>query len=331
MVKVGIIGAGCMGKIHAQCYKLLPNAKLVAITDSQIDKAQELANKYGAKVYKSADDLLSDKEIQVVDICLPTFLHKEYVIKAARAKKDILCEKPIALELKDADEMIATCSKAKVKFMIAQVLRFWPEYVKLKEIIDSKMLGKILSLTCRRISSLPVWGWQNWFLDSKKSGGMILDLHIHDVDYLCYLFGRPISLCAYGTDYHVWCSYKFKGNVVGFAEGGWDAAAKFPFTATFTAIFEKGTVEFNPHREKTLAVYTADKIEYPKIEVMTIEDSPGNITVLGGYFSEIEYFINCVEKNQSPKIVTAKDARTTLEIILLEMKSIKTGKVINLL
>ncbi|PIZ15365.1 hypothetical protein COY51_05470 [Candidatus Desantisbacteria bacterium CG_4_10_14_0_8_um_filter_39_17] len=333
MVKVGIIGAGFMGGMHSQCYKVLENAKLVAIADSQLNKAQELANKYGAKAYGSADDLLADKEIQAVDICLPTFMHKEYVIKVAQAKKHVLCEKPIALTLKDADEMIAAAAKDKVKFMIAQVIRFWPEYVKLKEIVDSKQLGKIISLTCCRLSPTPTWAWQNWLGDAQKSGGALVDLHIHDVDYLYYLLGRPTSLFAQGRKVgegynHIWCTFKFKDGVTGFAEGGWDLAAQFPFTATFTAVFEKGVVEFDCRREKSLAIYTSEKTEYPRIESMTAEDVGGNVATLGGYFEEIKYFVNCVDANQEPTVVTSRDARNSLEIILLEIKSAMAGKVI---
>jgi len=328
MVGVGILGAGFMGSMHAQCYKNLENAKLIAIADVRVEKAQEIANKYGARAYTSAEDLIADEEIQIVDICLPTYMHREYTLKAAGNKKHVLCEKPIALTLKEADEMIDACSKARVKFMIAQVLRFWPEYVKLKEIRDSKMLGRLLSMTCRRLGAAPVWSWQSWMTDSKKSGGALLDLHIHDVDFLYYLFGKPVSIYANGTDSHIWSSYKFKNNVFGFAEGGWDVGAQFPFTALFTAVFEKGTVDFDCRREKSLAIYTADKVEYPEIKVTKAEDAGGNISVLGGYFEEIKYFVNCVEKDQKPEIVTAIDARNSLEIVLLEKKSASTGRVI---
>ena len=330
MVKVGIIGAGFMGGMHTQCYRQLPNAKLVAIADLGLKKAGELANKYGAKTYGSAEDLFADKEINVVDICLPTYMHKEYVIKAAQAKKHILCEKPIALTLKDADEMIAICSKAGVKFMIAQVLRFWPEYMKLKEIVDSGTLGRLLSMTCRRLSPAPIWAWDNWMMNAARSGGALVDMHIHDVDFLYYLLGRPISLYTVGNEFHVWTNFNFKGNVVGFAEASWDVAAKFPFTATFTAIFEKGTVEFDCRQEKSLVIYTSDKAEYPRIEVMAAEDAGGNIATLGGYFEEIKYFVNCVDANQEPNIVTPEDARNSLEVVLLEMESAKTGKIINI-
>jgi len=132
MVKVAIVGAGFMGRMHAQVYRNLNKAKLAAIADSDLEKAQLLADKYEATAYSSMEELLNKEDIDAVDICLPTFLHKEYVIKAARAGKDILCEKPIALTVEDAEEMIQAAKINKVKLMIAQVISFWLEYVKLK-------------------------------------------------------------------------------------------------------------------------------------------------------------------------------------------------------
>lgn len=335
MVKVGIIGAGFMGGMHAQAYPLLKNARLVAIADPRADKAKETADKCAAKVYSGADELIADKDIDVVDICVPTFMHKEYTLKAAAAGKHVLCEKPIALSLDEADEMIAACKKAGVKFMVAQVLRFWPEYVELKKIYDSGKLGKMLSLTCSRMCSLPVWSWEKWMSDAKRSGGAILDLHIHDVDYLYYLLGRPVSLHAagtvvYGGYNHIWCTYKFKNDVTGFAEASWDVAPQFPFTARFNAIFEKGTVESDSRQEKSLTIYTADKIEHPQISVVSAEDAGGNISALGGYFEEIKYFVDCIDSDREPAVVTASDARNSLEVILAEMKSAQEAGIIKL-
>lgn len=330
MVRAGIIGAGFMGGMHSQCYKQLHNAKLVAVADFQAGKAKEMADKYGARACGSGDELIADRNIDMVDICLPTYMHKEYVVKAAKAGKHVLCEKPIALNVKDADEMVAACSKAKVKFMVAQVLRFWPEYVKLKEIKESKILGKILSLTCRRLGAAPVWSWKSWMTNYSMSGGALVDLHIHDVDFLYYLLGRPVSVSSVGNDSHIWSCFTHKGGVFGFAEGGWDVSPKYPFTATFNAVFEKGTVEFDCRQEKSLVVYSEEGIDHPALEVMAAEDAGGNISVLGGYFEEIKYFVNCVDSGSRLEVVTAKDARNSLEIIMHEKKSAGTGRVIKI-
>ena len=340
MVNVGIIGAGFMGGMHAEVYNNLPNARVLAIADIDPEKCQMLASKYSnVEALTDPEKLFSREDIDTVDICLPTFLHKSYCIKAARAGKNIFCEKPITLSLKDADEIIGEVDKAGVKFMVGHVIRFWPEYVRLKEIVDSNKLGKLISITCTRLSPSPTWDWERWLTDSERSGGALVDLHIHDVDYLLYLLGTPVSLYsrlsnspfAYG---HVFTTFNFPDGVVGIAEGGWDMPDNFPFTMSFNALFEKGCVEFNNRFEKTLAIYEKGKkeIEYPKMDVefQATADTGGNIANLGGYFSELKYFVNCIEKGEFPTLADGKVAREALRIVLLERDSINSGKIVYL-
>ncbi|MFQ6066581.1 MAG: Gfo/Idh/MocA family protein [bacterium] len=338
MVKVGILGAGFMGGMHAEVYRNLPNAELIAVADRDLDKAGKLAVRYGATHYATPEDLLNQEKIDAVDICLPTFLHKKYAVKAARKGKHILCEKPIALTTEDADKMIDTADKAKVKFMIGQVLRFWPEYIRLKEIYESGELGKLLNITCIRLSPTPDWAWDNWLTDPQRSGGALLDLHIHDTDYLLYLLGKPLSLICRASSLslpygHVFTTFTFANNVIAYAEGGWDMPNNFPFTMAYTALFEKGVVEFNSRAEKTLAVYTpGEKVEYPKVqqELVSAANTEGNIAELGGYFSEIKYFIDSVENEQEPAQASGRAARDSLKIVLSERHSAETGKIIKI-
>lgn len=338
MVKVAIVGAGFMGGTHAEVYRNLNKAKLRAIVDSDLEKTELLADKYRATAYSSLEELSGQEDIDAIDICLPTYLHKEYVIKAARLGKDILCEKPIALTVKDAEEMIQAVKKAKVKLMIAQVIRFWQEYVILKRIHQTGELGRLLNITLTRLASTPTWAWDNWLADIKRSGGALLDLHIHDTDYLLYLLGKPLSLVSRLSPArlkyaHVFTTFTFPDKVTAFAEGGWDMPDNFPFTMAYTALFEKGVVEFNSRNEKTLAIYRPGKeIEYPPVkpELEAKTSGEGNITDLGGYFSEIKYFIDCLENNEEPTKASAQSARDSLEIVLNEMKSADSGKVIEM-
>lgn len=338
MIKVAIIGAGFMGKMHAEVYQNLNKAKLTAIVDSDLEKARLLADKYKATAYSSLGELINQEDIDAIDICLPTFLHKEYVVEAARLGKDILCEKPITLTLKDAEEMIQAVKEAKVKLMVAQVIRFWPEYVELKRIHQSGELGRLLSITLTRLSPTPTWAWDNWLADAERSGGALLDLHIHDTDYLLYLLGKPLSLASRVSPgrlkyAHVFTTFTFPNKVIAFTEGGWDMPDNFPFTMAYTALFEKGAVEFNSRHEKTLAIYRpGKKVEYPtaRPELETTVSGGGNIADLGGYFSEIKYFIDCLENNEETTEASAQSARDSLEIALSEMKSADSGKIIEI-
>ena len=328
MIKTAVVGAGFMGKMHAACYENLPNAQLVGIVDEDVEKAKETADTYGAKVYPSLEGLLSEP-VDIVDICVPTYLHKGIVIESAKAGKNVLCEKPIALNVGDADEVISETKRAGVKFMVAHVIRFWPEYVKFKEIFDSRRLGKLRSLTCERFSPTPTWSWQNWLMDPGKSGSALVDLHIHDTDFISYLLGKPESVFSRTVETeighsHVWSIFEYPG-VVAVAEGGWDFAANFPFRMAFVAVFERGVVEFDSRGERTLAVYDGESVEYPEIQSKKAEGG-GNISELGGYYNEVKYFVECVEKNKEPEIVTPEGARDSLELVLTELKSAENGK-----
>lgn len=341
MVNVAIIGAGFMGSMHAQAYANLKNVKLDAIADTDIRKARELAEEHEATAYGQPQKVLDEKSIDVVDICLPTFLHKEWVVRAARSGKHILCEKPIALTIRDADEMIEACESARVEFMVGQACRFLPEYVRLKEIYDKKELGDLLSIICSRLGVPPNWGWNNWFDDPRRSGGAIIDLHIHDTDFLLYLIGRPVEVFSRmpekSLDYgHIFTTYTFSGGIVATAEGGWDVSGKFPFTVFFRALFEQGTVEYSNLSKRTLVVYEQDKEPvYPEIKVEELEKSSsstvkGNVSEIIGYFLEIKYFVNCLEENQRPSKAEGKEARESLRVVLAERQSAESGKIIRL-
>lgn len=336
MVKVAIIGAGFMGKMHGNVYANLPDAKVMAVVDIDATKSEEIAKPHSAHVATRLNEVLDD--VDMVDVCLPTYLHARYAIIAAEAGKDVLVEKPIALNLKDADRMIAAARKSRVKFMVAHCIRFWPEYIALKEIFDKKTYGRLISICISRVSPTPTWSWNNWLMQKGKSGSALVDLHIHDTDYLLYLLGRPESVFSRGTKnkfgwVHVWTTYNYK-HVTAVAEGGWDLPAKFPFNMAFRATFEKGVVEFGLQPQSKTVFYQGDResmpIDVPQPKVSNVS-AGGNISSLGGYFNEIQYFIECISKGEYPAIVTPQDARTSLQIILAEQKSAETGKIIRLL
>src|SRR5438067_694260 len=244
MLKVSILGCGFMGRMHANVYKLLPDAELVAILDRNKSKASKFAKEFGAKAYTDFDEMIAKTKPDIIDICLPTYLHKEFTLKAATAKKHVLCEKPIALNLKDADQMIKACERAGVYFMIAHCIRFWPEYAHLKKITESGELGRLLSVNLTRMGEFPTWSSDNWLANEKLSGGAALDMHIHDTDYALYLLGEPNDVASFGNiDEHgpsfVFTTLTYPGTIA-HLEGGWNLPKRTPFRMTFRAIFERG-------------------------------------------------------------------------------------------
>jgi len=308
---------------------------VIAIVDKSRVKGEELARKFGAKFYIGLENLLENENIDAIDICTPTYLHPELVKKAANAGKNVFCEKPISLTLKDADEMIRVVEKNNVKAMVGHVLRFWPEYIKAKEIIESKEVGKPRYAFCERLASLPDWHNQQWGYSEKLSGGAATDMHVHDIDYLIWLFGMPEFVKAEGLyepnlgGYaHIISNLKFKDGIIATAEAGWAFKGAFPFTMVFRILCENGTVEWifragknveQRDQKSPIILYKADGSTYnPRVE----SEDP--------YFLELKYFIDCLDRGENINNATLGDGRRALKVVLALIKSAKENKVIEL-
>jgi len=331
MVRVGLLGTGFMGRMHAACYGNIPNAQLVAVADLRKDDAEEVAGPHGAKVYSSANSLFRRDDIDMVDVCLPTYMHARYVIKAARQGLNILCEKPMSHKLREAKRMVTAVRENGVKFMCAHVIRFWPEYQVLKKVKDEGRLGRLLVLSLTRVSPMPTWTWEGWILKGELSGGAHADLHVHDSDFVRYLCGEPQKVESVGSwsdvrgiD-HMFTSYIYPDMAV-FAEGGWNMPSAFPFEMAYRAVFEQGTLAFSTADSPSLALYREDgSVEHPEVPKVGAgtSEGAGNISDLGGYFNEIEYFVNCVENGCEPEVVVVEDSCKSVELITAELKSAK--------
>jgi len=241
----------------------------------------------------------------------------------------------MALTFADAKEMAKTARKTGVKFMVAHVIRFWPEYQLLKEYHDKKKLGKLLALSMTRVSPRPTWSWNNWLMNPSKSGAALVDLHVHDADFVRYLLGEPQSVESAGTakkggwDY-VFTQYGYP-NIAVSAEGGWNMPPGFPFCMSYRAVFEKGTLDFSTSKSPSLALYpAAGGVEHPALPKPQVNaaSAGGNISDLGGYYNEIRYFVDCILKGVEPQVVTPEDAAASVALIEREIKSAqkKLGK-----
>jgi predicted dehydrogenase len=187
--------------------------------------------------------------VDVVDITLPTYLHAEYAIRAMQAGKDVICEKPMVVCSADAKKMLATAKKTGRRLFIAQCIRFGPAYATARDIIQSQKYGDVRSAVFTRLSATPTWSWNNWLHDPTKSGKAALDLHIHDADFILYLFGKPKSVFSRGCGSkqkgfdHIVTTYNYGGTSLIVAEGAWEYAPTFKFSMTFRIAMEKATLE----------------------------------------------------------------------------------------
>jgi predicted dehydrogenase len=192
-MKVGIVGAGSMGTTHAAGWAETP-AEIVGFSAETQQEASALAKRYHARIYPSLDAMLPD--IDVLDICSPTHLHHEMALRAAAARKHIVCEKPLARTIKQAQEMVRACRKAGVQLLVAHVVRFFPEYALAHSAVAEGQIGKPAVIRLHRGSYRPKKPAGNWFLDEDKSGGILMDLMIHDYDYARWVAGEVDTVSA---------------------------------------------------------------------------------------------------------------------------------------
>ncbi len=336
MVRVGIVGLGGMGNRHFGCHENVDAAEVVAIADSDETRLQagesSLEINIGSggatidparhKLYASADELIADPNVDLVDVCLPTYLHAETVIKALQAGKHVLCEKPMALSYEDCQRMLAAAADAPGTLMIAQCVRFFPTYEFLNDTYQSGRLGALRHLAMWRAGTPPVWAWDNWYMEEARSGGFILDLHVHDVDFVHYMLGRPRAVCSTGAlgesgGYDVVdTQYIYDGNMAVRAAANMNLPPAYGFDARYTAAFENGC----------LVCSIADGLKEFTDDGVTAPALPDK----DGYQEEITYLIGCIEAGEAPAKVMPESSAFSIKLALAEKESIQTGKVVEL-
>ncbi|MBD1379507.1 Gfo/Idh/MocA family protein [Metabacillus arenae] len=328
MIHVLLIGAGTMGKVHANAYQEMENVKIVGIVDAQRNAAELIAAPMGLPVYPTLEEAMdSESSIDVVDVCVPTSLHKEFVIKAANLGKHVICEKPLSRSLDDAKEMIDCCNEKNVMLFVAHVVRFFPEYQKAREVLENGNIGKPGVVRTFRGGAFPL-SVNDWYADFQNSGGLVLDMIIHDFDYLRWCFGEvkrvyAKSLLGRGLARldHAVVTLRFENGVIAHVEGSW---AHEGFKTSFEIAGSKGIIEFDSLAEQPLISVKRNVKE--RAGEAQVPESPLKNTP---YFRQLNHFIHCIETSEEP-IVSSYDAYKAMEIALAALKSIETGKVITL-
>jgi len=331
VIGVGIIGYGFMGRIHASAYLADPRAKIVAISDPNPDRfrievvegnleAQEqVFDPANANLYDSIDDLLADSDVDAVSVCSPTAQHVPMAIAALRAGKHVLVEKPLALSYAEAMKAVDVASQASTLVaMPAMCMRFWPGWTWLKEAIAEERYGRVLAATFTRLGTMPTWA--SFYRDDAQSGGAILDLHIHDADFVRYCFGDPASVSSLGYSAttagvdHVVTHYHYdEGPPIVVAEGGWTMKPGFPFTMRYVVNFERASAVYDLQSDPPLIVSFAEG-----------EEQAVEIPTGAGYEREVSAFLDCIERGVQPEIVTLRDAAESVRMIETERRSIQT-------
>lgn len=307
MLNIAMIGVGGMGYTHLCCMKALAEElpiQVVAIADRLEEHRQRAAEQFpNARLYSEGADLLRDGTYDVVYILTPSYEHTALILQAAETVHNIFSEKPVCLTKAECDALVQMQETRKPHFMVGQVVRSMPEYIYLKQIIEEETYGALKTIVAQRISCKPTWGYENWFMDAERSGSVVLDLHIHDLDFLRYALGDPdsaepvlVSRFDTGMINHI-VTHLTYGQVNVIAEGVWHTSSSLPFSARFRADFEHATVDFDSARKKDkLVVYTEQGeriLPLVEEEERTI-DSKMNITSLGAYLIEDRYFLHSI-------------------------------------
>jgi UDP-N-acetylglucosamine 3-dehydrogenase len=331
MIRVGILGAGGMGNCHARCFKRIAGTRVVAVADIRHDAADALAAEHEAIAYYTIDALLREAAVDMVVVCLPTYVHASAVVAAAEAGVHVLCEKPLTLTLADADRMLAAVQRAGVKAMVAQVVRFMPHYRLIQSLYDRGDLGRPLMAEAIRIAPPPTW--MTWALDPDLGGGALYDMHIHDLDYLYWLFGLPQRVYAVGIQTpgggwnHVNTSLDY-GDFKAVAQASLLMPPGWPFTMSFRLMGDKGLAQYPLRSQEALDYKSPANTAGDLALYLDGRQTPcPPLDPKDPYVAEDEYFVDCLTKGVAPQLATLEQARQVLGVVLAVKGSLETGRV----
>jgi predicted dehydrogenase len=344
MLRIGIAGIGFMGYTHFEGARRLKGARVVAIATRDKKKRSgdwvgihgnfgppaghvDLA---GIKRYPDYHNLLNDPEVDLVDICLPTNLHEKAALDSIAAGKATLVEKPIALDLKSADRLVAAADQARVPLMVAHVLPFFPEFAFVLKFARSGKYGALVAAHLRRVITPPKWS--RHMEDFRKLGGWGIDLHIHDNHFIRLLCGMPKQVfsrgvVSHGFVNHVHTQYVYSDSqpTVSCVSGG-IAATGLQFAHGFEVYFEKATVLYSAgtiggawHADRPLTLITNNgKATEPKLK--------GGTQWCAAFTAELQEAVDSCQRGEPAPILNGGLARDALALCYAEAKSITCGR-----
>ena len=328
-MRVGIVGAGFMGTTHAAGWAETP-AQIVGFSAETQQEAGMLARRYQAKVYPDLDTMLS--EVDVLDICSPTHLHHEMALKAAAAGKHIVCEKPLSRTTGQAQEMLTACRNAGVQLLVAHVVRFFPEYALAHSAVVEGQIGKPAVIRLHRGSYRPKKPAGNWFLDEEKSGGILMDLMIHDYDYARWVAGEVESVSARRvTELHPDAPVDYglvilshRSGALSHIAGAW--AYPPPTFRTHVEIAgDRGLLEFDSDGTAPIQnlILKTGGSDAPDVAL------PSSPVSEGPYTTQIKEFYSALVEGKSPR-VNATDGLVAVQIAEAALQSARTGQPVKL-
>ena len=317
MIRVALVGTGGMGTVHYHNFQHIDAAKVVAVVGSS-EKSLQNAAKWDTAHYRSIEECARSEDVDVFDICTPTFLHKQHVLEALRNNKHAITEKPVALSKKDAEEMYALADKHGKLLFVGQVLQFTKEIEALHGLVQSEEYGKPLDAHFERLSACPRWVENSWLFEKDKSGLLPFDLHIHDLDVIVSLFGKPSNFSFTSCkgreksyEEHFRFLYKYDDlNIC--AEAAW-FNADIPFTARWRVYFENALL-VNDGTSLTAYQFDHEPRVFDTEEKLKIPTGI-NLPPTGMFHKELSHFIDCIRKGVPSDKVTREQVLTVVELL----------------
>jgi len=328
-VRFAVVGTGGMGGHHARNLAAMPDVELTWLVDIDLPRAQALAAEIGGTPTASMEEAFAADNVDAVLIALPTFLHRDATVLAAQHGKHVFCEKPIARTVEDGEAMVAACEAAGVTFMVGHVVRFFPEYERMKEILDAGKLGRIATIRASRTNP-PVMERSPWFADVEKNGGVVLDLMIHEIDTLRWLFGDVERVFAHGLSYlpihekrdYTMASIRFRSGAIAHVEASW---AHSTHRTSIEVAGQYGLATYSSEQAATLIVEPTEGIDW---------NAPGGIRVparhylrpgvVAPHLKEVQHFVACL-KTGEPVRVNGEEATKALAVANAVLDSMRTG------
>lgn len=343
MIRVGILGCGKIAQVrHIPEYAANPDCELAAFYNPTRKRAEDMAAKYGGRVYDTPEELLADPEIDAVSVCAANYAHAELAIKAMRAGKNVLCEKPMAITLEDCEAMVKAAKETGRTLMIAHNQRFAKAHVKAKALIDAGEIGRIITFRTTFGHGGPeTWsinpGKNTWFFDKSKAAmGAMADLGVHKTDLIHYLTGeRVVRTTAkvatldkrggngelIGVDDNAMCIYEMSGGAVGTMTASWTFyGAEDNSTVLYGT---KGIMRIYDDPAHSIVVTLADGTrEMYDVEKIQTNDNQTKSGV-------IDAWIDCL-KNHTAPAVTGEDALCAMRAVFASIRSSEMGAAIEI-
>jgi len=319
-LKIGILGAGHIAGVHARHAARVPGVVLSGVTDLQTEKAEALAQQYGATVYPDVNSLLAS-DIDAVVVAVPTNAHIEMTESVLRAGKSAFCEKPLALSVADCEALMKTLqlssesSQRPLILAVGHVIRFFPEYAQARQQVQSGAIGEVAVARTRRAGDYPK---APWFADESKSGGVLFDLLIHDLDFLLWTLGPVERVYAKigrseGVEYAS-VVLRHRSGAISQSDGLWGDPAGFSTSFEFAG--DAGLITFDSRTASTVTIATQSKASLA-LAPREPDSDP--------YYHQFASFADAVHGLPSQS-VTVTEARDVVAIAEAARQSALTGK-----